>query len=131
MLQFGVFLCTFTAGICGAFDAPLLVPAVLALSAAISAFIEFGLYPQWLRATNSTIAELKNIDIWWRGLTFIQHRQPYYKELLVSRTEYALSLEIGYISQLAVKRDKKMGLGDDEDEGGNEKKPEASASAAK
>ena len=39
--------------------------------------------------------------------------------------------DVDFLMPMAVKRDKKMGLGDDEDEGGNEKKPEASASAAK
>ena len=98
-----------------ALDAPELVPVVLAISGAIGSVIAYGLYPQKLRARNSTIAELKSVEIWWHGLTLSQRRQSYYKELLVYRTEYALSLEIGYISQLTVKQDRRIAAGDNDD----------------
>ena len=49
--------------------------------------------------------------------------------MLVSRVEYALRLEIGYISQLAIKRDKRFGAAEvDDDEGGIYKKTTAQSS---
>ena len=101
------------------------MPVVLAISAAIGSVIEFGLYPQVLRANNSTIAELKSIDIWWHGLTSSQRRSMLCKDILVSRTEYILNLEIAYVSQLAFKQDRRIASGDnDDDDAAKEKKKE-------
>ena len=83
-----------------------MVPAVFAVSAALLAVKEFTLWPQTRRANNGTIAELKNLDVWWSGLTLIQRRQPNYKEELVTRTEKQLEYEIASIAQLAIKYDK-------------------------
>lgn len=82
-------------------------------------------YPQVLRANNSTIAELKSIDIWWHGLTSSQRRSMLCKDILVSRTEYILNLEIAYVSQLAFKQDRRIASGDnDDDDAAKEKKKE-------
>jgi hypothetical protein len=128
VLLVGTLLCSFAAGICGAFDAPLLVPLVFAVSAALYAVMDFFLWPQELRANNATIAELKNVDIWWKGLKEIQRRQPTQREQLVGRTEKQLEYEIASLTQLAVRYDKKQSstAGQDDDAATEDKKPKKS-----
>jgi hypothetical protein len=47
------------------------------------------------------------------------------KDILVSRTEYILNLEIAYVSQLAFKQDRRIASGDnDDDDAAKEKKKE-------
>ena len=110
------------ASLLAAFEAPLWVPVVIAFSAAISAFVAFELLTQRLNANNTSMATLKNLEIWWRGLTFIQRRHPAAKEILVQRTEEALILQIASISQLALRLDEKRamdGAYEDEDARGS------------
>jgi len=102
-MQFGVFTCTAGAALCGAVDAALLVPVIIAVSSVLNAFIELGLLPQTLRANNATVAELERVALWWSGLTLIQRRMASAKELLVERTEAALVYEVASLSQKAVK----------------------------
>ena len=96
--------------------APLLVPVVIALSAAFSAYIAFELLTQRLNANNTAMGQLKNLEIWWRGLTSLQRQHPAAKEILVRRAEDALILEIASISQLALRLDDKRADGAYEDE---------------
>ena len=105
MSVLGTLICSFAAGLFGAFKQPLMVPLVFAVSAALYSVIEYTLYPQYLRAINGTIAELKNVEVWFCGLKRVERRL--YKEELVLRTETQLTYEIASIAQLAVRYDKK------------------------
>ena len=67
----------------------------------------------------------KSIDIWWHGLTSSQRRSMLCRDILVSRTEYILNLEIAYVSQSFVKQDRRIAAGgDDDDDAAKEKKKE-------
>lgn len=122
VLLIGTLFCSFVAGLFGAFDAPLGVPATFAVSAALVGVKEFTLWPQTRRANNGTIAVLKNIDVWWSGLSLIQRRQPDQKEDLVMRTENQLEYEIASIAQLAIKYDKERSKKMEEDVSATEDK---------
>ena len=90
------------------------MPATFAVSAAIVGVKEFTLYSQTRRANNTTIAVLKNLDVWWGGLKLIQRRQHTYKEELVTLTEKQLQYEIASIAQLAIKYEKERSKRDED-----------------
>ena len=73
-----------------AYNQQLWNPTVLAFVALLEGFREFYQLPKQVESINITIARLREILLWWKGLPVLNKKLPNMKELLVDSVENAI-----------------------------------------
>lgn len=80
------------------------IPLVVGASAGCSSVMEFGNLQTRVLNTNKALLALRNLLIWWEGLSMVQKRLPQNKAILVEAAEAAAEAEQGIAMSFKVKK---------------------------
>lgn len=89
--EIGVIALSTGSALLGAFNLVEPVPMIVQLASVFTAWSSYKQMKISLKLTNSAVAQLERLVIWWQSLSMIEKRRPDKKEKLVRITEAVIS----------------------------------------
>jgi len=114
--QMTTFVGTAIAGALGVLSIREYIPIVVAAVSAVDAIAQFEQLQVRMVATNSALAELQGMLLWWNSLSLVERRKSYIKEHLINVTEDVASSEAAVFGCSTRTQVSPRLLGEDEEE---------------
>ena len=103
-----VIICSSAGAVMTMYNLEIWIPVVLAFSHMLEVTITFRQWPLRYQRNSHSFVRLKQILLWWNGLTLIQQRVPFYKNQLVDQVENLLMSEVEMITQAQMKKEESV-----------------------
>ena len=117
LMQIAIIIASSGGAVLAVYRKEIWIPVLLAFAHLLDVTVSFRQWPLKSQRNGYMYTRLSQILLWWKGLTLIQQRVPFFKFQLVDRVEKLILSEVEMITQSQVKKDEDIATSEDEKAG--------------